>query len=182
MTPFLFFWCEPIVKAPILVLPFDLNCHTQDFFGVGGCFHSRSNRLDAVCSNKENYKLLLVDSWVSRAEGLDPGTHLIKLVLLCYVVKSWLVGIDIFENHQWYSIIIHVKLSNLAGREITTWIKEAICIFHKDASALPFGASALSCGGVMGLIFATVSDAVTSTNYFIWMRCQLLLNFCTLIL
>lgn len=48
-----------------------------------------------------------------------------------------------------------------------TRIKEAIYIFHKDASALPFGASALSCGGVMGLVFATVSDTVTSINYFI---------------
>lgn len=52
------------MKAPILVLPFDLNCHIQDFF-LGGMLLSRSDRLDAVRSNKDHsciYKLMLVDS------------------------------------------------------------------------------------------------------------------------
>jgi hypothetical protein len=144
MIPFFLFWCEPIVKAPITCPAFWPQLSHSRFFEVGGCFRDQIIWMQCVPT-----RIIISFCW---------------WIVEFPELRAWTLGPIWLNLISWYwyfrepSVIWHhLVMSKFGngeiGRQITTQIGEGICIFRTDASALPFGASALSCGSVMGLYF-----------------------------
>lgn len=116
--------------------------HSRFFSWVGGCFHDQILWMQCV-PTRIILAFISLCWWIVEFPELRAWTAgriwpMKRIFFLPSVVKSWLVGVDIFVNNRWYIIISHVNLGNskIVG-QIRTCIGEEICIFWQDTSALP---------------------------------------------